>query len=388
MPGESKKNQSLHMVMITAFFLPKIGGSEKQLFTLARALHKQGIAITIITRQYDPILMNHEHVNGIEILRFSFMNMPMMDLITFNLKLFFWLIKHRNVYTVIYANLASSHAVTAALIGLCCKKKVFIKLGGSGRYGDLMTSRHSLLGKIKINLLRNSTARYIAVSSEIVEELRAYKFPEQSISLIPNGVNSELFYPISDQKKKEIRTRLDLVHDAILFIFAGRFDLSKNIITMLIAWHKLGDQKNHMKLLIIGEGPLEQNIRQVITTKQLQNSIVLKPFQDNIQEYFQASDSMIALSVSEGLSNTILEGMACGLPVIGSRARGIEEIITDGYNGFTVDPDKITRVTETIRKLGSDKHLRKKMSEKASQTIKEHYRIDHTVQRILPLISS
>ncbi|MEJ2307582.1 MAG: glycosyltransferase [candidate division WOR-3 bacterium] len=84
----------------------------------------------------------------------------------------------------------------------------------------------------------------------------------------------------------------------------------------------------------------------------------------------------------EGFPVSILEAMACGLPVVATEVGGVKEIISDGKNGFLVEPGNSNALAEKIKELLEDKKMRKDFGEAGFKRVKENFSIDKTVERI------
>jgi glycosyltransferase involved in cell wall biosynthesis len=109
---------------------------------------------------------------------------------------------------------------------------------------------------------------------------------------------------------------------------------------LIDAWSKLHELHKDWRLWIIGSGPLDGVIKNLIRERGLGQSISLmsRVPPERVKEYLQIGDLLVHPSRFEGLSNAILEGMACGLPVIASRIPGNQELIRDRVNGLLFDP--------------------------------------------------
>ena len=100
-----------------------------------------------------------------------------------------------------------------------------------------------------------------------------------------------------------------------------------------------------------------------------------------ISEYMFASDIFVLPSLSEGLPVTILEALAAGLPIVTTNVRGLPEIVKNGENGFTVDPQNPTQLAERIMFLLSNNELRQKIS--ANNVIKaKEYSWEAVVEKL------
>lgn len=152
---------------------------------------------------------------------------------------------------------------------------------------------------------------------------------------INNGINTEIFKPI--ENKINLRQKLNLPLDEKVFIWVGCLTERKN--PLFLAEIIKTNHLNSCFFIFCGDGKLKQKLEN--TMKELKNVLITGNV-DNIQEYLQASDYYISTSLSEGLPLSVLEGIACGLPVILSDIEQ-HKIILNKYNScflYSLDDDK------------------------------------------------
>lgn len=366
---------SLNVAMVSTYFYPKIGGSEKQLLTLGKTLCTRGHTVMIVTQRYNTSLLAYETIYGMHIYRLPTIGVGISASFSFMVSLLYFMIIKRNHYDVIHVNLASSPALSAAFVGRVLKKRVIIKPGGGSIHGDIATSKNSLLGRMKLGLLRRSKALFVGVSKEIIDELVENLFDAKNIHYIPNGVDTQIYIPVDTSLKNKLRKELNIPDHARVFIFSGRLVRLKNIDRLLQSWRMCEPHRYNMYLLIIGEGSEEKHLRDSINKWNHQRTISIRPFQKDIHLYYQASDVLVCISESEGLSNTLLEGMACGLPVIGSLVRSVQEIVTHRKEGLLVDHTNNKNICEALLFFAQHSDIGLQMGINAHKKIEQDFSI-------------
>ena len=207
---------------------------------------------------------------------------------------------------------------------------------------------------------------------------RALQFlPSVPIEVIPNGVDLDWFYP----------TPNDNPSDGLRLLTVGRLSVTKRVEILIDAVeiaHKAGLK---LYLTVAGGGSLEQQLRDIVSQKRLQDIIEIIGRADpgDLPLMYRHSDIFVSASMQEGMSNAMLEAMASGLPIITTRCEGVEELITD--NGFVVEHASAEAIAEAIRKLADDRSLRKQMSEAARKQA-ERYTWSRIAEEYLALYES
>jgi glycosyltransferase involved in cell wall biosynthesis len=214
---------------------------------------------------------------------------------------------------------------------------------------------YKLLGIIFKAIWKNACA-LIACSEGLKQ--RALKFyPQVKIDVIPNGVDVEKFCPISQNIAKK--------SDAIRLITVGRLSITKRVDILIDAVKILVEQGKNVKLLIVGGGSLKNSIKKLAAQKNLADFIEFKGIVDSEQmpQLYQNSDLYVSATMQEGMSNAMLEAMACGLPIITTPCEGIDELIKD--NGIVVKEESAEAVAKAISELVTNTEKMELMSRAA-----------------------
>jgi len=132
-----------------------------------------------------------------------------------------------------------------------------------------------------------------------------------------------------------------------------------------------------IQFCFLGDGPDEEKLRQQASGL---TNVHFAGKQTNMGDWFAASDLLIHPSYSEGLGSVILEASAAGLPVIGTRAGGIPDIIRDGENGLLVDSGAPQQLADAIVRMREDSTLQAHIRERAPILLKP-FEIAHTAER-------
>jgi len=216
-------------------------------------------------------------------------------------------------------------------------------------------------------------ADYIqAISNYLGERARKMKV-KCPIDLIPNGVDLTKFYPADN--RLQIRSELgipNITSDDKIVITTSRL-VEKNGVEYLI--RAMVDTYTNTKLLILGSGELEGQLKSLTKELGLENRVIFlgQVDYDNIPKYLRASDVFCRPSLSEGLGSSFLEAMACGLPIIGTRVGGIPDILSDGINGLYCEVKNPESINDKIKMLLNNKQLHEKLSSAAAKHVQGIY---------------
>lgn len=365
----------LRILMVISQFYPLLGGAEQQALNLAKGLMRNGIEVSILTRQIKG-LSQFEEIQGIPVYR-SIRTVPAGKLfgLFYFITVFLFLLKMKDSYDIIHCHLAQGfHSPAALLMKALFKKKVIIKIGATGPLSDFRMLQDVLFGNFFLRQLQHAD-RIIVVCDQASREAQRAGIPFSSIVQVPNGVDIEHFKPSSDCKKKNIIT------------FAGRLDYMKGIHVLLEAFKMLKQKEGDILLHIIGDGPDKKKLLLMAEKLGIKDFVVFYGEVHDISPLLRESAVFVLPSLSEGLSNVVLEAMACGLPVVATKVGGNGDIIKDGVNGTLVEPEKPQQLSDALEKIIRTHGLAIRMGFEARATVEERFALDMIIERYGTLYS-
>ena len=268
---------------------------------------------------------------------------------------FLWIVKNHKKYDILHGLGPFWDTFFPALLFTQLGGKSFIKITGQTA-GFSNNSRLSRLTGISYLRRKNATkiTGYLSLSKQITSLLQKAGIQHETIHKIPNGVDIQRFYPISRPDKLIIRTDLN-IKNVYTFMYCGGLTYGKRIVeTIQAAHHLIVNDVRDFQLLVVGPDRSKQNLQakleEYIKDNNLQDHVILVGSTNTPELYFQASDAFILASKSEGMSNSLLEAMACGLPSIVTKISGSEDLIDEGVHGlFTSgEPEDIARCMLTL----------------------------------------
>jgi len=183
-------------------------------------------------------------------------------------------------------------------------------------------------------------------------------FPaDASRNVIYNFVDMSRFQP-SPTRRAETRSLLSITQAAPLIGSVGRFEPQKQPISLVNVFARITKERSDARLLLIGEGRLQPEVEARIAQLGLAQSVTILPFQSEIENFLPALDVHLLLSRNEGFGIVTAEAMACGVPVVGTRVTGTEEVIGDCRAGRLValgDEDEAAAAVFELLSLNLDK---------------------------------
>jgi teichuronic acid biosynthesis glycosyltransferase TuaC len=287
-------------------------------------------------------VLRKERIEGLEVHHPRYFIIPKVSLALQGLMMFLALYPCiRRIQKEFNFDLIDSHYVypdgfAAILLGHALGKPVVVSALGT----DI--NRYSQFWLIR-KLLRQTLKRadgVIAVSRALKEVMIRMEIPAEKISVVPNGVDVEKFYPIP---RPEARSRLNLPDKRILLSVGGLvsgkgFDLLVKALRLLVERQRQQD----LYLVIAGEGYFRKDLEKLISDFCLEKYVRLvgDVAHNDLLAYYSAADLFCLASAQEGWPNVIMESLACGTPVVATAVGGIPEILSSDELGIVVRRDE------------------------------------------------
>jgi len=366
-------------------FHPHVGGTEKQLLSLLPLFSKQQFKTIVITRRL-PGTASSEQINGAMVYRCPALPGKRLSSVSF---IVFALIRLSLTRPdCVHAFQLLSPLTIAILYRALTNTPIICKVQGGGPKGDLARVKKKLFSGLRLHWLKSQVDSYQVISKEIFMQLKSIGIPENKLNSIPNGVVLDRFTPVaSDIKKSEIRSQLDLDDNDLVFITVGRLVALKNIQLLIDVWTSIEQStesniqamvaKARPSLLIVGDGPEKHRLMQSANNS---TRIRFLGQRDDIRTLLQAADVLTHVSISEGQSNNISEGLSSGLAILATHVGAAEDQVRPGYNGWLVEPNNHTSLANGIVSVMQSTEKLTQMGKNSRQLISEKYDINKTVQ--------
>jgi glycosyltransferase involved in cell wall biosynthesis len=277
-------------------------------------------------------------------------------------------------FDVVHIHLANLQTDVIVPLAQLFRVPVYAKVACGGEAGEVYRLRVPAM-LTRWYGLRHAT-RVQALSEEIVDELESIGVRRDRIVRVPNGLDLVGFAPVDDDERRRLRKELALPANDVLFLFVGRFAQYKGIEDLLAAWNEAGIPDAH--LVLVGSAT---ETDKPIGDFAAPDTVIVRDYTNSIVDYLGAADVFVYPSYTDGMSNAVLEALACGLPVIASRSGATEELIDDGTSGVLFDAGDRAALASAMRGLSKDSVFRDRLGIAARAAV-EPYDIRTVVDRI------
>lgn len=253
-------------------------------------------------------------------------------------------------------HIVHTHAWGTLVEGLVAARLARVPVVIHGEHGTLQLRGYQ--SRIQRSMW-GRTDRVLSVSLRLAERMAAVTgFPHERITTIQNGVDCSRFSPAL---REAARAELGLARESVVIGTAGRLVPVKdhgNLIDALVILRQRGWR---FTALIAGDGPLGALLESRIAAHNLTSDVRLLGQRTDIERVFAALDVFVLPSKSEGMSNTILEAMASGAPVVATRVGAADELVEDGRTGLLVPRENAGALSAALMRLVEDPALRRQM---------------------------
>jgi glycosyltransferase involved in cell wall biosynthesis len=245
-------------------------------------------------------------------------------------------------------------------------------------YRNIGTASYWVHNKLHISVNRRLLARADAVVSvsQVSREdfISLYHFPPDKVNVILNAVNTDRYPKLDIEKERAmVRGRLGLAVTDKVLISIGSLSPEKNQIELLNLIHELED--NSLHLLLVGDGPLSQDLLLAAKALELQDRVHFLGMQPDVAPILAASDIFALPSKSEGLPGVLIEAGLAGLPAVAYDVGGVKEAIINDITGIIVPAFNHEGFKSAVISLLDDAEKRRKMGSLARQTYPERFDI-------------
>jgi sugar transferase (PEP-CTERM/EpsH1 system associated) len=259
-----------------------------------------------------------------------------------------------------------------AIIGARLAGVPVIIHGEHGREAADPEGRSALRRKVR-RALSPLVTRFVTVSRDLARWLVSeVGVPSRKVTQIYNGVDTAAFCP---EGREAARQALGLPADIVAIGTVGRLDPVKDHRGLLEAFRRVAADDRAM-LLIVGDGPCRADLDRQRRTLGLEQRVHLLGERPDVPVILRALDVFTLPSVGEGISNSILEAMATGLPVVATKVGGNPELVEPDVTGMLVAPQSPDALAAALQRYLADPMLVRKHGEAARQRVVREFGLE------------
>jgi glycosyltransferase involved in cell wall biosynthesis len=360
---------------VISHFHPISSGAERQALAQGKELVRRGHSVQVVTRAVAG-LPRDEGIDGVQVhrwVRTSGMG-PLFGL-SFVAGVIAALRRLRPTYDLIHTHQALWESIATGLgRGLLRDAPVLIQPASSGFYGEAQelarTKGFPILRRLA---LRNTL--FAAISADIERQWRCLGVPADRIVRTASGVDADHFRPGPSRVEGAMPPPPRVV-------FTGRLHPQKNLDVLLEIWPAVV-RRTGASLVLVGDGPdrsrLEQRARELAVSGQ----VAFLGTVPDPAEHLRAADLFVLPSVAEGMSNSLLEAMATGLPCLASDIGGNDDLLATGPCGRLIAPEDRAAWGATIVELIEDREQARMLGEAARRRVESEFALPVVLDRYL-----
>lgn len=342
----------MKLLLLNYEFPPLGGGAGNATFFLLKQLAKySGLKIDLITASTDKDKKEafSKNINiyylNIGKNKQNLHNQSLKDLLVYSFKAYFKAkqLQQNQAYGLVHA----FFGIPCGFISWALAKSYIVSLRGSDV--PFYNPRFYWLDKLVFKYLNQviwRQAKFVVANSQNLKKLALQTSPHQAIKIIPNGVDTSIFKPSFKTTKKKI------------ILFVGRLIKRKGLKYLLKAYSQTNQSfQKQYQIWLVGDGPAKSLLLKLAQQLNINRSVKFLGVKtkNELVKIYNQSMIFVLPSLNEGMSNALLEAMACGLPVIVTNVGGTQELIKD--NGFVVRRRSIQEIKKALEAYARNQQL-------------------------------
>ena len=344
-----------------------IGGSERQLTEVAKSLDRAQFEPHVGCLHPTGIRADELKALGVPIVSFNVRSFARPHAVTEGLRLTRYLRRHK-------FDLVHSFDVPMNVFGV-----PFAKLAGTPVVLSSQRAHRDLTSSLYRRVLRftDRLVDGIVVNCEYMRRhlLRDEGVAAEKIHLCYNGVDTATFHPV------------EVVSDTLTIGIVCSLRPEKGLPALLHAFTLLQPQVPNARLLLVGSGPSESELKQLANDLGIAHNTRFVPTQSNVAGWLHQIDIFVLPSVSEALSNALMEAMACGCACVASNVGGNPELLGDN-RGLLFESGDVHQLFQHLQSLAGSAELRRELRERSLQFVRTNFTREASVARMTAIYRS
>ncbi len=367
---------------------PMYGGAGAQALSLAKELTKNGFDVSALTARLDPSHPRHEIFDGVNILRLGSPRPRRLASLLFFLNAAWQVFRRRREIEVVHLHGAYMGIIPVLFVAKRFGIPCVVKMSSMGT-DDTESIGRRRFGACLLRSLSSADA-VVGISRELSASYRRSGLPPHRLVEIPNGVDTNRFRPTAEDERRHLKRKLGLSENGPMVVFTGVVRIRKGIDTLVSAWRMVVQKHSDASLVLVGPIDEIESTARTTLLRRLEESpgTVVTGFKPEVEDYLRAADIFVLPTRMEGLSNALIEAMACALPSIASNIGGNADLVDDGETGILVDVDDSEEWGRRICELIDDPEAGKQIGNRAREKMVAGFSIETTAKRYNDLYGS
>ena len=288
----------------------------------------------------------------------------------------------KNKYHIVH-----THNSKAGFIGRLAARIAGVPVIIHTVHGFAFHDQEPLWRRILFKNLERTASRWcdsmIFISQPLIDwALKERITKRNKIVKIYSGIDLAQFRPLKEDKIKIIKDKWNIGYNDPVIGIVSKLWEGKGHSVLIEAFNEIRKNIGNARLVIAGEGYLEDRLRQQVKTLQLTESVVFTGFQSDVSEIISIFDISVLPSFFEGMGRVLLEAMAMEKPVVASRVGGIPDLVKENVNGFLTSPGNVKELENALIKLLNNKDLAVRMGKKGRKMVTEKFSAKAMVKSI------
>ena len=223
----------------------------------------------------------------------------------------------------------------------------------------------------------------VAVSPEVRDELVSFGVaPASKFRVIRLGIELDERLARDGAARAETRRVMGIPDERFVVGWIGRMTAVKRTDVVLTAFRRLKDDGIDAVLCMVGDGPDRRSVEDLAGELGIMRDSLFPGYQEDVGPFFAAFDVFVLPSGNEGTPVTAIEALASGCPVVATRVGGVPDVVTDGEDGFLVEPGDVDALATSMARLANDAGLRARMAAAGRERMRTRYSVDRLIDDV------
>ena len=389
-----------HVLVVSTYYHPVVGGVEAHARQLVRYLHQQGFGVEVVTKRVEPQDDDRVWIDGVRVLRIGpagprrasgkWLMLPALAA-----RLIAWRTHYDLVICVDYRGVGAAAIPIAHLFGkpVIAQGEVAGVLAGADAGSTSGLPRESSVARVAKAPVRSIYKRadlVICIGRDLEREAVRAGVAPQRVVYLPHGVDLTRFRRPEPGEREQLRRQFGWPSDRPIVLFVGRLSLEKGVNDLIEAWRQ-ADRGDAMIVLVGPDMPghawdAGASARAFVSAHHLGDSVRFEGAATDPAPFYRAADVFVQPSHFEALGNTAIEAMASGLPVVTSAVGGLGDFCVDGQTAVVHQPRSPESLARALERVLRDAPLRARVAEGGHAVAVERFELKTLMARYAAIV--